>query len=58
MDVDAQGFVDGLRACFADLKDPRNENLASICSSISWRSRCSPWPAVRTIGATWRPSPT
>jgi predicted transposase YbfD/YdcC len=26
MDVDAQGFVDGLKACFADLKDPRNEN--------------------------------
>jgi predicted transposase YbfD/YdcC len=25
MDVDAQGFVDGLKACFADLKDPRNE---------------------------------
>ena len=26
MDVDTQGFVDGLKACFADLKDPRNEN--------------------------------
>ncbi len=24
MDVDAQGFVDGLKGCFADLKDPRN----------------------------------
>ena len=23
--VDAQGFVDGLKGCFADLKDPRNE---------------------------------
>jgi predicted transposase YbfD/YdcC len=26
MDLDAQGFVEGLRGCFADLKDPRNEN--------------------------------
>jgi predicted transposase YbfD/YdcC len=26
MDLDAQGFVDGLKGCFADLKDPRNEN--------------------------------
>jgi hypothetical protein len=26
MDVDAQGFMDGLNGCFADLKDPRNEN--------------------------------
>jgi len=26
MNVDAQGFVDGLKGCFADLKDPRNEN--------------------------------
>jgi len=26
MDLDAQGFVDGLNGCFADLKDPRNEN--------------------------------
>jgi predicted transposase YbfD/YdcC len=26
MDVDAQGFVEGLKACFVDLKDPRNEN--------------------------------
>src|SRR3954471_14926331 len=26
MDLDAQGFVDGLKECFADLKDPRNEN--------------------------------
>jgi predicted transposase YbfD/YdcC len=26
MDVDAQGFVDGLKGCFADLKDPRNGN--------------------------------
>ena len=26
MDVDARGFVDGLKRCFADLKDPRNEN--------------------------------
>ena len=26
MDDDARGFVDGLRECFADLKDPRNEN--------------------------------
>jgi len=26
MDDDAQGFVDGLKGCFADLKDPRNEN--------------------------------
>ncbi|MBC7820290.1 MAG: ISAs1 family transposase [Planctomycetaceae bacterium] len=25
MDGDAQGFVDGLRECFADLQDPRNE---------------------------------
>src|ERR1700709_1961028 len=25
MDLDAQGFVDGLKGCFADLKDPRNE---------------------------------
>jgi predicted transposase YbfD/YdcC len=25
MDSDAQGFVDGLKGCFADLKDPRNE---------------------------------
>jgi hypothetical protein len=25
MDTDAQGFVDGLKGCFADLKDPRNE---------------------------------
>src|SRR3954451_8206927 len=25
MDLDAQGFVDGLTGCFADLKDPRNE---------------------------------
>ena len=24
-DLDAQGFVDGLMGCFADLKDPRNE---------------------------------
>src|SRR3954447_24560769 len=26
VDVDAQGFVAGLKECFADLKDPRNEN--------------------------------
>jgi hypothetical protein len=26
MDLDARGFVDGLKGCFADLKDPRNEN--------------------------------
>jgi DDE family transposase len=26
MDVDAQGFMDGRNGCFADLKDPRNEN--------------------------------
>ena len=26
MDLDAQGFVNGLKGCFADLKDPRNEN--------------------------------
>jgi predicted transposase YbfD/YdcC len=26
MGVDARGFVDGLKGCFADLKDPRNEN--------------------------------
>jgi predicted transposase YbfD/YdcC len=26
MDLDAQGFVDGLKGCFADLKDPRNGN--------------------------------
>src|SRR3954471_11987155 len=26
MDLDAQGFVDGLKECFADLKDPRNVN--------------------------------
>lgn len=26
MDGEAQGFVEGLRACFADLEDPRNEN--------------------------------
>jgi len=26
MNLDAQGFVDGLKGCFADLKDPRNEN--------------------------------
>jgi predicted transposase YbfD/YdcC len=26
MDVDAQGFVDGLKACSVDLKDPRDEN--------------------------------
>src|SRR3954453_3481839 len=25
MDLDAQGFVEGLKGCFADLKDPRNE---------------------------------
>ena len=25
MDFDAQGFVDGLKGCFAGLKDPRNE---------------------------------
>src|SRR3954464_2193566 len=25
MGVESQGFVDGLKACFADLKDPRNE---------------------------------
>jgi predicted transposase YbfD/YdcC len=25
MDLDAQGLVDGLKGCFADLKDPRNE---------------------------------
>jgi predicted transposase YbfD/YdcC len=26
MNLDAQGFVDGLKGCFADLKDPRNQN--------------------------------
>src|SRR3954452_16036226 len=26
MDTEAQGFVEGLKGCFADLKDPRNEN--------------------------------
>jgi predicted transposase YbfD/YdcC len=26
MDLDARGFVDGMKACFTDLKDPRNEN--------------------------------
>ena len=26
MDVVAQGFVDGLKGCFVDLKDPRNGN--------------------------------
>src|SRR3954468_24042567 len=25
MDIEAQGFVEGLKGCFADLKDPRNE---------------------------------
>jgi predicted transposase YbfD/YdcC len=25
MDLDARGFVNGLKVCFADLKDPRNE---------------------------------
>src|SRR3954470_23922515 len=25
MDLDAQGFVDGLKGCFADLNDPRNQ---------------------------------
>jgi hypothetical protein len=25
MDTEARGFVDGLRSCFADLKDPRHE---------------------------------
>lgn len=50
MDGDAQGFVDGLRESFAELKDPRNENscdhllfdllaiavLAVACGADDW----------------------
>ena len=50
MDGDARGFVDGLKECFADHKDPRNENscdhllfdilgiavLAVACGADDW----------------------
>ena len=50
MGVESQGFVEGLKACFADLKDPRNEKscqhllfdilaiavLAVACGADDW----------------------
>jgi predicted transposase YbfD/YdcC len=29
MELDAQGFVEGLKECFADIEDPRNENACA-----------------------------
>src|SRR3954463_16283042 len=55
MDLDAQGFVDGLKGCFADLEDPRNEKscahrlfdvvaiavLSVACGADDWCDRAT-----------------